>query len=105
MSAPNGAPLPAPEVCGFRELRIRLARSCANNEQTRPRLGNAEVRCIQHFPPAPIASIGDLLEEPRERGAARSVVKGQRVNVLENEVSWSGFGEYARVCLEETCGW
>jgi hypothetical protein len=86
-SALGFAAFPLAEVRRCRQVRELLALTGANNEQARTELGYAVVRSVQYLPGVVVTSRFDLSKQSGEGRSARAVVKGEGVDVLEDEVA------------------
>src|SRR5262249_61770346 len=79
------APFPPAAMCWLRTRRHWLILGYAEDEQTGPGLRHPEVRGMKHLGVAVVPGVVDLLPQPLEGWAARPVVVGERVDVLQHE--------------------
>lgn len=90
-------------VSRLRQSGSLVAFAGSDDEESGPKLWNAVVGGIKHLPVAGVSSGIDLGAQPVESGPARSVVKGECVDILKYEVFRLGLSEDA-VC-KPARGW
>jgi hypothetical protein len=93
--------LPLAVVRRFGELGELVPLAAPDDEEPRPSLRHAVVRSVQHPVVVLVAGGLDLPEKSFEGRAARLVVEGQGIHVLEDELPGLRLGQHPHVGLEE----
>src|SRR6266567_569253 len=93
--------LPHPGVIRLGQFGERTSLGHAYDEQPWPDLGHAVVGGVEDLGVEVIASVSDLTQQPQIGRSASPVLVGERVDVLQNEGSWLGFGQDTGVSLQQ----